>query len=69
MSTIPRNSLAAALTFCCALGAQMSGTYTVDRLGTGPRNFKSLNAAGYDLAALGVSGPRWAAYPPQRAAC
>ncbi len=50
--------LALAALFTSSLGpAQMSGTYTIDPLGSGPRNFPDFATASYELFMQGVSGP------------
>ena len=45
-----------AILFGAVLPAQMSGAYTVDRLSTGSRNFRTLNDASLALVKQGVSG-------------
>ncbi len=51
-------TLTLAILFTSALGqAQMSGTYTIDPIGSGPRNFPDFATASYELFMQGVSGP------------
>ena len=45
------------LVLVASLGAQMSGSYTIDPNGTGARNFKDFANAAYQLFVQGVSGP------------
>ncbi len=57
MLRIQHLTLAAAMSLSCVLSAQMSGTYTVNPSGSGPRNYTTFNSATYDLTQLGVNGP------------
>lgn len=52
-----RSTRLLALLLLAPLPAQLSGAYTVDPQGSGPRNFTSLNAASSALGRQGISGP------------